>query len=470
MLTGNLFGPLFGHVPNLVTMRGDRYRDALAYVDSLDLVLGIVPDRLITGHFDPIEGADRIAEEITAMRDATQWVHDRTVDGMNAGTDVHTLMRELTLPSRFDLGEGYGRTSWNVRAIWENYAGWFHHRSTTELYGVPAAAVASDLVAVAGAGALAAAARERLLAAGAGGGAPYHRHRARRPARRRRVAHGRRGRHAHPARRQRQLLGTRLAPALAPGPGARVVNRVVFDFSDSAVLVTGGTSGIGHAVAGAFVEAGAGVTVTGRRASAGDYDSDLGRFSYRQVEMTDPTSIDALVHSLGALDILVNNAGANFPGGRDEWEPDTFAAALALNLVGPMRLTTGCRERLAASDLAGGASVINMASLSAFRSIPIVPGYGSAKAGLVTLTRNLARQWVHDGIRVNAVAPGVIDTPMTAPMQHFTELLDTELAHTPMGRLGTPGEIVGAVQFLASSAASFITGHVLVVDGGYLLP
>ena len=166
----------------------------------------------------------------------------------------------------------------------------------------------------------------------------------------------------------------------------------------------------------------------------------------------------------------MNNAGANFPGGRDEWEPDVFASSLTLNLAGPMRLTTGVRRLLAASTLAGGASVINIASLSAFRSVPIVPGYGSAKAGLVALTGNLARHWVDDGIRVNAVAPGVIDTPMTAPMAHFPELLDAELAHTPMGRLGTPGDVVGAVLFLASSAAGFITGHTLVVDGGYLLP
>ena len=84
------------------------------------------------------------------MREAMQWVHDRTVDGMNAGTDVHTLMREIRVPGHLDVGEGYGRTSWNVRAIWENYAGWFHHRSTTELYDVPAAAIAPDLVAAAG--------------------------------------------------------------------------------------------------------------------------------------------------------------------------------------------------------------------------------------------------------------------------------------------------------------------------------
>ena len=160
--TGNLFGALFGHVPNLVTMRGDRYRDAPAYLASLDTVLALGPERLITGHFDPIEGADLIATEITAMREAMQWVHDRTVDGMNAGTDVHTLMREIRVPGHLDVGEGYGRTSWNVRAIWENYAGWFHHRSTTELYGVPAAAIAPDLVAAAGGDALAAAAQRRL--------------------------------------------------------------------------------------------------------------------------------------------------------------------------------------------------------------------------------------------------------------------------------------------------------------------
>jgi alkyl sulfatase BDS1-like metallo-beta-lactamase superfamily hydrolase len=91
-----------------------------------------------------------------------QWVHDRAVDGMNAGTDVHTLMHEIRTPDHLDIGEGYGKTSWNVRAIWENYAGWFHHRSTTELYDVPPGAVATDLVAAAGADALVGVARARL--------------------------------------------------------------------------------------------------------------------------------------------------------------------------------------------------------------------------------------------------------------------------------------------------------------------
>ena len=162
LLSGNMFGPLFGHVPNLVTLRGDRYRDALAYVASLDAVLDLAPERLITGHFDPIEGADVIAAEITAMRDATQFIHDRTVDGMNSGADVHTLMREIRLPDDLDVGEGYGTVAWNVRAIWENYAGWFHHRSTAELYSTPSTEVAPDVVGLAGADALVDAAQARL--------------------------------------------------------------------------------------------------------------------------------------------------------------------------------------------------------------------------------------------------------------------------------------------------------------------
>jgi 3-oxoacyl-[acyl-carrier protein] reductase len=247
------------------------------------------------------------------------------------------------------------------------------------------------------------------------------------------------------------------------------MNRVSFDFSGTAVLVTGGTSGIGHAVATAFADAGAVVTVTGTRPSPGAYDVDLARFDYHRVDMTEPETIDELVASLESLDVLVNNAGANFPAGRDEWDPDAFAASLVLNLGGPMRLTVGCRPLLETSTLPGGSCVVNTVSLAAFRAIPIVPGYASAKAGLATLTGNLAKLWSRHGIRVNAVAPGVIDTPMTAPMAGAPELLDAELAKIPMGRLGTTDQVVGAVQFLASAAAAYITGHILVVDGGYLL-
>lgn len=162
LFTGNLFGPLFGHVPNLMTIRGDRYRDPVLYIESLNTVLEYGPQRLITGHFDPIEGADRIAEEVTAMRDAMQAVHDRTAELMNSGADVHTAMREVTVPEHLDIGEGYGKTSWNVRAIWEMYTGWFRHRSTTELYGVAPDSVAADVVSTAGADALVDAARAHL--------------------------------------------------------------------------------------------------------------------------------------------------------------------------------------------------------------------------------------------------------------------------------------------------------------------
>ena len=162
LFTGNLFGPLFGHVPNLMTIRGDRYRDPILYIESLNTVLEFGPKRLITGHFDPIEGADRIAEQVTAMRDAMQAVHDRTVEYMSAGKDLFTAMREVTVPEHLDVGEGYGKTSWNVRAIWEMYTGWFQHRSTTELYGVAPSSVAADVVVAAGADALVEAARGHI--------------------------------------------------------------------------------------------------------------------------------------------------------------------------------------------------------------------------------------------------------------------------------------------------------------------
>ena len=147
---GNLFSALFGHFPNLVTIRGDRYREALRFVESLDRVMALEPDLLLVGHHGPIEGRDLIQRELRRLRDAVLWVHDETVRGMNAGKDVHTLMREIVLPPELEVGEGYGKVSWSVRAIWETYAGWFHHRSTTELYATPASSVHADLVELAG--------------------------------------------------------------------------------------------------------------------------------------------------------------------------------------------------------------------------------------------------------------------------------------------------------------------------------
>jgi 3-oxoacyl-[acyl-carrier protein] reductase len=245
-------------------------------------------------------------------------------------------------------------------------------------------------------------------------------------------------------------------------------NGLTFDFSGTSVLVTGGTSGIGHAVATAFAAAGASVTVTGTRASAADYDTDLSALSFRQLEMRDVAAVDALAAGLDTLDVLVNNAGANFPDGLDEWSPEGFSASLDMNVEGAQRLTVRSREALAESSMAGGASVVNVISMTAFRSTTIVPGYSAAKAALQALTRNLAVHWVGDGIRVNAVAPGLIDTPMTAPMKSMPELLEAEVGRGVLGRMGTPGEVAAAVLFLSCEASSFTTGTVLAVDGGYL--
>ena len=133
-----------------------------------------------------------------------------------------------------------------------------------------------------------------------------------------------------------------------------------------------------------------------------------------------------------------------------------------------MRLALSCHHLLAASTMKGGASVVGVSSMTAYRSTDLVPGYGAAKAGVVTLTMNLARRWAAEGIRVNAVAPGLIDTPMTAPLAALPELRERELAHTLLGRMGSPEEVAHVVAFLASASASYITGHTLAVDGGYL--
>lgn len=239
---------------------------------------------------------------------------------------------------------------------------------------------------------------------------------------------------------------------------------VSFDFTGAQVLVTGGSNGIGLGVATAFADAGASVTITGTRAGAGDYEHDLARFVYRPCRMGDPEQVQALAGGLDALDVLVNNAGQNLPDGRSEWDEGVFEEVLAVNLVAPFRLAQSCHDLLAAD---GGGAVVNLGSMSSFFGMEIVPGYGAAKGGVVQVTKTLAVSWARDGIRVNAVAPGVVETNMTAPMMAFDELTDPLLARTPMGRFATPDDVAPAVLFLASDAARYVTGHTLVVDGGF---
>jgi NAD(P)-dependent dehydrogenase (short-subunit alcohol dehydrogenase family) len=242
---------------------------------------------------------------------------------------------------------------------------------------------------------------------------------------------------------------------------------VTFDFHGRRVLVTGGTSGIGHAIAHAFNAAGAAVMVTGTRGTAREYDVDLSPFTFHPCRMSAPDDVAALAASLDSLDVLVNNAGQNLPEGRNEYEPEVFEEVVAVNLFGAFRLATACRPLLERSTVDGGGSLVNMGSMSSFFGIEIVPGYGAAKAGVVQMTKTLAVAWARHGIRVNAVAPGVVETGMTAPMMGITELTEPLLARTPMGRFATPDDIAPVVLFLASPAARYITGQTLPVDGGF---
>ncbi len=163
--TGNLFGPVFLAMPNLCTVRGDKPRLVQRYLSSLDTVRKLGAELLITGHGEPIRGAARIRADLDKMHAAVSYVNEATIAGMNAGKDVHTLMREIQLPAELKIGEFHGKVAWDVRAIWEEYSSWFHYDSTTSLYGVPRSSVDADLVELAGgAGALVDRARAKLTA------------------------------------------------------------------------------------------------------------------------------------------------------------------------------------------------------------------------------------------------------------------------------------------------------------------
>jgi len=246
------------------------------------------------------------------------------------------------------------------------------------------------------------------------------------------------------------------------------VNALRFDFTGARVLVTGGSNGIGLGIARGFAEAGARVSITGRRKQARDYDHDLSGFDYHELEVEDGPAIAHVAASLGSLDVLVNNAGASFPFEPSEWDPEIFEKSVRVNLFSAFRMSLACKEMLAKSALEGGGSVINVTSMSSFRAVPIVPGYGAAKAGLVQMTKNLAIAWVAEPIRVNSVACGLVESNMTAQMKGMPEIEKAELARCPMGRWGTNADVVPSFLFLASAGARFITGETLCVDGGWL--
>lgn len=245
------------------------------------------------------------------------------------------------------------------------------------------------------------------------------------------------------------------------------MNAVRFDFTGARVLVTGGSNGIGLAVARGFRDAGAAVIATGRRSHARDYDQDLTGLTYHPLDVRDGAAITRLVTSLDGLDVLVNNAGATVPPTPGEWDPAIFDDSLRVNLSSAFRLAVACKPLLEGSPFDGGASVLNVASMAAFAAMPAVPGYGAAKAGIVQLTMNLAVAWAAAGIRVNAIAPGLIETNMTAGMKGRDAVEKPMIDRTPMHRWGAPADVVPAFLFLASAAARFVTGQTVCVDGGY---
>ncbi len=238
-----------------------------------------------------------------------------------------------------------------------------------------------------------------------------------------------------------------------------------FDYAGAAVLVTGGTSGIGLGCARGYRDAGADVIITGRKPAAADYDADIDGMAYRQLDVGNRDALYALAGSLPRLDILVNNAGG-MQG--DEWQPDAFDESIAVNLTSVFHLSNACRDLLAASDFPGGASVIGIASMTSYFGFEMTPGYGPAKGGLVQLMKTLGMSWGKLGIRANAVAAGLTHSAFTSVMfEHMPEMVEETLQRQGLKRAGVPEDIAAAVLFLSSPAASWITGQTLPVDGGF---
>ena len=217
------------------------------------------------------------------------------------------------------------------------------------------------------------------------------------------------------------------------------------EFDGKVALVTGGATGIGLGIARGLKSAGATVIDAG----------------YPGLDVTSQESVDSLVGGITHLDIIVNCAGIIRRD--EEFEMPVFQRVIDVNLNGAMRVCVACRPLLVSSR----GAIVNIASMLTFFGGPRVPAYSASKGGIAQLTRSLAVAWAQDGIRVNAVAPGWIRTPMTQGLLADTNRSASILARTPMGRWGEPEDVAGPVIFLCSKAAAFVTGVVLPVDGGY---
>jgi len=252
------------------------------------------------------------------------------------------------------------------------------------------------------------------------------------------------------------------------------VGRNCLDLTGRVAVVFGGTSGLGRSIAIGLAQHGANVVPGGRRAELLDSTCTdieaLGRRTIRQsVDVTDRSSIgqfrDAVRAEFGRIDILVNAAGTTLKKPTIDVQDAEWEGLFRVNLTG---LLQACQEFYLALKESGAGRIINIASLSSYLAFHEVATYSATKAGVLSLTRSLACEWARDRICVNAIAPGVFPTELNSHLLRGTKRGEEILLRTPMGRFGEADEIVGAAVLLASDGASFITGHCLAVDGGYL--